>query len=195
MGRNNARRQDPRAGRSTFLDRTPTTRVEPASADELRREREKLETTMAEIKDLIRSGHELLQALKEEHRKIRRYVPMQVTNAIKREMDKQVPPALADLGQHIDTAKAAILKKFDEIFDTLMGDDPASRKNGLRPLPDLIKTMREVHADAAEHARRLDLQNALEEEHGSDDRSGRVPGFVDTGYNTNVPTIEGFNNL
>ena len=189
MPRNNNRKQDARAGRgwgsgkpaTDFTPNIPRTRVEPA--DDLKREREKLEATLADLKASIQEAHGLLSDLRIETRQARRLVPMQVTNRITKELDKQLPHYFEALGKQVDKAEAAIIAKFEDMYATLVGRDTRSRKEGLKPIDELIGNLREVEVQSREHARLLDMQNVISQDRDKDAKSntgvGTIPGFED----------------
>jgi hypothetical protein len=110
---------------------------------DMQREAE-LRELLGKIETVTREAHEVLKDLRIETRQARRILPMIVAKQIKAECEKQMR-ALAD--ETIAAANAAaetVNRRFDRLSDLLLGKDRMARKEGLRPIPDVIEDIVEL---------------------------------------------------
>ncbi|MEU9654418.1 hypothetical protein AB0E00_36755 [Streptomyces sp. NPDC048110] len=116
----------------------------PTIAD-LERRITALEQTRDELREEIREAHGVLKDLRHEIRTARDLVPLLTDEAFAAEVTKQVGQLEAATKQAQDAAVQRILKSFDELHATLLGEDRASRRKGRTPIPEALRAYVAAH--------------------------------------------------
>lgn len=107
----------------------------------------KTETPAAEMRELIREGHGLLKDLRAERREIERLlngIPAKVDARIEERVKAGLEALSETTRKTIDAATERVFARFDRLADTLTGTDKAQRRQGKRPLEQLVRE----HCDA-----------------------------------------------
>lgn len=116
----------------------------PTMADLARRVAD-LEQTRDELREELREARGVLKDLRREIRIARALVPLLTDEAFAAEVTKQVGQLEAATKQAQDAAVQRILKSFDELHATLMGEDKASRRKGRTPIPEALRAYVAAH--------------------------------------------------
>ncbi|MFJ2514676.1 hypothetical protein ACIPEL_15280 [Streptomyces griseoviridis] len=120
------------------------------TADDLRREREQL---LAEIREAHGVLKDLRQTTKDARHEIRRLMTDQISAELRKHVATGLDTYKSTLDTAIESATAAVMKRFDDIADVLMGEDKTSRRRGEASIPDLFKTAAALQRAEREHRR------------------------------------------
>ncbi|MEU4578976.1 hypothetical protein [Nonomuraea sp. NPDC023979] len=102
--------------------------------------------TADELRELIREGHGLLKDMRAERRAIEQLLD-DIPAKVDARIEERVKAGLEVLGEQtkeaMDRAVAKVGREFDRLEAILTGTDPASRRQGKRPLEELFREHRE----------------------------------------------------
>jgi hypothetical protein len=94
------------------------------------------------LRETIRLAHEALQALKEERKEVERLL-VSWKGELEKVMQDYVRAELVDMGEQItrqtEKGQRRIIAKFDHLYDTLMGQDGHSQRQGKPSIPELLQ--------------------------------------------------------
>ncbi|MFJ2178923.1 hypothetical protein ACIOHE_39275 [Streptomyces sp. NPDC087851] len=100
---------------------------------------EQLAETRDQLRAEIREARETLKDLRTEIKTARGLVPDLTAERISAEVQTQLARLADATTTAMDTAVDRINRQFDGLYDTLMGQDRASRRAGEPSIPDLIR--------------------------------------------------------
>ncbi|MFI1030757.1 hypothetical protein [Streptomyces sp. NPDC020951] len=113
---------------------------------------EDLERTRAQLQEDIHEARGVLKDLRYEIKAARELVPLLAEQLFTAEVKKQVDQLNAVTDAAMKRSVEQVVKSFDDLAATLMGNDKTSRRQGKVPIPDLLKARQVL--DAARRERR-----------------------------------------
>ncbi|NEB00607.1 hypothetical protein [Streptomyces sp. SID13726] len=125
-----------------------------AEINEARSLREDLQRLRGQIAEERREAHGLLKDLHNEIKTARELVPLLTDELFDAEVKKQVDALSKATEDAMRRAVAKVTKSFDDLADTLMGEDRTSRRRGKVPIPDLFKAKAVLDAARTEQQQR-----------------------------------------
>lgn len=94
------------------------------------------------LREATRLAHEALQALKEERKEVERLL-VSWKSELEKVMQDYVRAELVDMGEQIarqtEKGKKLVIDKFDFLYNTLMGQDKQSQRQGKPSIPELLQ--------------------------------------------------------
>ncbi|MFD4830185.1 hypothetical protein ACFWPV_10070 [Streptomyces uncialis] len=113
--------------------------------------RDRAERLLVELNTATREAREALADISAERKRLladmaqaREAAAAYVEGALKAEVEQAVSALGAETEKATERAVARVIRQFDELADTLLGQDRDSRKAGRPSLPELARTRREV---------------------------------------------------
>lgn len=101
----------------------------------------------------IREARETLKDLRREIRDARTLVPLLTDELFTAEVEKQVDALGKVTDQAMRRSVEKVIKSFDDLAATLLGEDRASRRKGKTPLPELFRAKSVLDAARDEQQR------------------------------------------
>lgn len=115
---------------------------------------EDLQQLHEQLREEIREAHGVLSDLRREIREARELVPLLTDDLFTAEVKKQVAQLAEVTDEAMRRSVSKVTKSFDDLADTLMGEDRASRRKGKVPLPELFKAKAVLDAAHQERQQR-----------------------------------------
>ncbi len=115
---------------------------------------EDLQRLHEQLREEIREAHGVLGDLRREIREARELVPLLTDDLFTAEVKKQLDQLAEATGEAMDRNVAKVIKSFEDLAATLMGEDRASRRKGTVPIPDLLKAKAVLDAARTERQQR-----------------------------------------
>jgi uncharacterized membrane protein len=100
---------------------------------------EDLQQLRDQLRAEIREARETLKDLRRETRDARTLIPLLTDELFTAEVKKQVDALAKVTDQAMRSSVEKVTKSFDDLADTLTGQDRASRRKGKTPLPELFR--------------------------------------------------------
>lgn len=100
---------------------------------------EQWEQLRDELRSEIREARETLKDLRRETRDARTLIPLLTDELFTAEVKKHVDQLGRATEKAMDSSVARVMKKFDDLFDLLTGQDRQSRRAGKASVPELLE--------------------------------------------------------
>ncbi|WP_329214906.1 hypothetical protein OG352_05490 [Streptomyces sp. NBC_01485] len=99
---------------------------------------EQLEQARDQLRAAIREGRETLKDLRAAIKEAREVAPRLVTDILTAEVTRQIEVLGVHTKKAMDDSAARVIRKFDDLFRAITGQDHATRHAGRPSIPELI---------------------------------------------------------